>query len=29
VGVCVIGWIIQFLFFVLLYSILGGPPTPA
>jgi len=28
VGVCVIGWIIQFLFFMLLYSILGGPSTP-
>jgi hypothetical protein len=29
VGVCVIGWIIQFLFFMLLYSILGGPSTPS
>jgi len=29
VGVCLIGWIIQFLFFMLLYSILGGPPTSA
>jgi hypothetical protein len=29
VGVCMIGWIIQFVLFMLLYSILGGPPTSA
>jgi hypothetical protein len=29
VGVCVIGWIIQALILVLLFSILGGTPRPA
>lgn len=28
VGVCLIGWIIQALIFVLLFSILGGAPKP-
>ena len=28
VGVCVIGWIIQTLILVLLFSLLGGPPSP-
>jgi hypothetical protein len=28
VGVCVIGWIIQVLIFMLLFSILGGPAKP-
>ncbi|GAI39847.1 unnamed protein product [marine sediment metagenome] len=28
VGVCVIGWIIQMLIFMLLFSILGGAPKP-
>ncbi len=27
VGVCAIGWIIQFLIMVLLFSLLGGPPS--
>ena len=27
-GVCFIGWIIQMLIFMLLFSILGGPATP-
>ncbi len=26
IGVCVIGWIIQMVLFVLLFSLLGGPP---
>ena len=29
VGVCVIGWVIQVLIFMLLFSILGGTATPA
>lgn len=29
VGVCLIGWIIQALFFMLLFSIFGGAPKPA
>jgi hypothetical protein len=29
VGVCLIGWIIQALFFMLLFSIFGGTPRPA
>ncbi len=28
VGVCVIGWIIQTVILVLLFSLLGGPPSP-
>ena len=28
VGVCIIGWIIQMLVLMLLFSILGGPPKP-
>ena len=28
VGVCVIGWIIQTLILLLLFSVLGGPPKP-
>jgi hypothetical protein len=28
VGVCVIGWIIQTLILLLLFSVLGGPPRP-
>jgi len=28
VGVCVIGWIIQTIILVLLFSLLGGPPSP-
>jgi hypothetical protein len=28
VGVCVIGWIIQMLVLMLLFSILGGPAKP-
>ncbi|MBW2266682.1 MAG: hypothetical protein JRF28_11090 [Deltaproteobacteria bacterium] len=28
VGVCIIGWIIQMLIFMLLFSILGGPAKP-
>ena len=29
VGVCLIGWVIQMLIFMLLFSILGGTATPA
>jgi hypothetical protein len=28
VGVCVIGWIIQTVILVLMFSLLGGPPSP-
>ena len=28
VGVCVIGWVIQTLILMLLFSVLGGPPRP-
>ena len=28
VGVCVIGWVIQTVILVLLFSLLGGPPSP-
>ena len=28
VGVCVIGWIIQTIILLLLFSLLGGPPSP-
>jgi hypothetical protein len=28
VGVCVIGWIIQTVILLLLFSLLGGPPSP-
>lgn len=29
VGVCAIGWVIQILIFILLFSLLGGPGKPA